>query len=144
VQPELLGWWDSNAHINRHHPEDWFAWVNDKDFGVGVYVPGATEYVSGRNDVYSATNVKNNRTAYESKMAVDYLFNKKGPTSMYTSCYVGNTSYTAPVVSVRMKEYVPLSYSYVVAVNYLDIMRKDFKAIYEKGEMTNQGLKAWD
>ena len=43
-----------------------------------------------------------------------------------------------------MKEYVPLSYSYVVAVNYLDIMRKDFKAIYEKGEMTNQGLKAWD
>ena len=27
---------------------------------------------------------------------------------------------------------------------YLDIMRKDFKAIYEQGEMTNQGLKAWD
>ena len=77
-------------------------------------------------------------------MAVDYLFNKKGPTSMYTSCYVGNTSYTAPVVYVRMKEYVPLSYSYVVAVNYLAIMRKDFKAIYEQGEMTNQGLKAWD
>ena len=40
--------------------------------------------------------------------------------------------------------YVPLSYSYVVAVYYLDIMRKDFKAIYEKGEMTNEGLKAWD
>ncbi len=51
---------------------------------------------------------------------------------------------TAPVVSVRMKEYVPLSYSYVVAVDYLDIMRKDFKEIYEKGEMTNLGLKAWD
>ena len=144
VQPELLGWWDSNAHVNNHHPEDWFAWVNDKDFGVGVYIPGAATYISGRNDVYSATDVKNNRTAYESKMAVDYLFNKKGPTSMYTSCYVGNTSYTAPVVYVRMKEYVPLSYSYVVAVNYLDIMRKDFKAIYEQGEMTNQGLKAWD
>ena len=144
VQPELLGWWDSNAHVNNHHPEDWFAWVNDKDFGVGVYIPGAATYISGRNDVYSATNVKNNRTAYESKMAVDYLFNKKGPTSMYTSCYVGNTSYTAPVVYVRMKEYVPLSYSYVVAVDYLDIMRKGFKEIYETGEMTNQGLKAWD
>ena len=77
-------------------------------------------------------------------MATEYLFNKKAPTSKYTSCYVGNTSYTAPVVSVRMKEYIPLSYSYVVAVNYLDIMRKDFKAIYETGEMTNQGLKAWD
>ena len=68
----------------------------------------------------------------------------KAPTSIYTSSYVGNTSYTAPVANVRMKEYIPFSYSYVVAVNYLDIMRKDFKAIYEQGEMTNQGLKAWD
>ena len=144
VQPKLLGWWDENAHINNHHPEDWFAWVNDKDFGVGVYVPGASAYVSGRNDVLSDASLKNNRTALESKMAKDYLFNKKAPTSIYTSCYVGNTSYTAPVVSVRMKEYIPLSYSYVVAVDYLDIMRKDFKAIYEKGEMTNEGLKAWD
>ena len=143
-QPKLLGWWDENAHINRHHPEDWFAWVNDEEFGVGVYVPGAADYVSGRNDVESLFSVYNNQTAYESKMATDYLFNKKAPTSKYTSCYVGNTSYTAPVVAVRMKEYVPLSYTYVVAVNYLDIMRKDFKSIYEKGEMTNQGLKAWD
>ena len=143
-QPKLLGWWDENAHINRHHPEDWFAWVNDEEFGVGVYVPGAADYVSGRNDIESLFSVYNNQTAYESKMATDYLFNKKAPTSKYTSCYVGNTSYTAPVVAVRMKEYVPLSYTYVVAVNYLDIMRKDFKSIYEKGEMTNQGLKAWD
>ena len=143
-QPKLLGWWDENAHVNNHHPEDWFAWVNDDDFGVGVYVPGAASYVSGRNDVESSFFVHNNQTAYESKMATDYLFNKKAPTSQYTSCYVGNTSYTAPVVAVRMKEYVPLSYTYVVAVNYLDIMRKDFKSIYEKGEMTNQGLKAWD
>ena len=28
----------------------------------------------------------------------------------HTSYYVGNTSYTAPIVSVRMKEYVPISY----------------------------------
>ena len=143
-QPKLLGWWDSNAHVNYYHPEDWFAWVNDQDFGVGVYVPGAETYVSGRNDVESSFSIHNNQTAYESKMVTDYLFNKKEPTSKYTSCYVGNTSYTAPVVGVRMKEYVAISYSYVVAVNYLDIMRKDFKAIYEKGEMTNQGLKAWD
>ena len=143
-QPKLLGWWDSNAHVNYHHPEDWFAWVNDQDFGVGVYVPGAETYVSGRNDVESLFSIHNNQTAYESKMVTDYLFNKKEPTSKYTSCYVGNTSYTAPVVGVRMKEYVAISYSYVVAVNYLDIMRKDFKAIYEKGEMTNQGLKAWN
>lgn len=144
IQPELAGWWDENAYVNRHHPEDWFAWVNDDMFGVGIYIPNAADYVSGRNDVYSTSSLTNNKSAYQSKMATEYLYNKKAPTSPYTSCYVGNTSYTAPVVSVRMKEYVALSYSYVVAVDYVDTMRSNFKAIYQTGEMTNDGLNAWD
>ena len=77
-------------------------------------------------------------------MANDYLYNKPAPTSDYTSCYVGNTSYTAPIVNVRMKEYVPLSYTYVVAVDYLPIMRSAFKNINEAGIITNKGLEAWD
>lgn len=143
-QKNLAGWWDENAHINNYHPEDWFAWVNDNNFGVGVYIPGAGGYVSGRNDRLSEATLKNNRSAYESKMATQYLYNKIAPTSMYTSCYVGNTSYTAPVVNVRMKEYVAFSYTYVIAVDYLDIMRGNFKVIYDAGEITNEGLKAWD
>jgi hypothetical protein len=79
-----------------------------------------------------------------SKMATEYLYNKAAPTSDYTSCYVGNTSYTAPIVNVRMKEYVPLSYTYVVAVDYLPIMRSAFKNIHEAGVITNKGLEAWD
>lgn len=143
-QKELGGWWDENAHVNEHHPEDWFAWVNNNNFGVGIYVPGAGGYVSGRNDRKSDSYLTNNRTAYESKMATQFLYNKVAPTSMYTTCYVGNTSYTAPVANVRMKEYVALSYTYVIAVDYLDIFRSNFKAIYESGEVTNEGLKAWD
>ncbi|MBR2622816.1 MAG: hypothetical protein IKD15_01165, partial [Clostridia bacterium] len=76
--------------------------------------------------------------------ATDYLYNKKAPTSDYTSCYVGNTSYTAPVVHVRMKEYVALSYTYVIAVDYLPVMRAAFKDIAQSGAITNEGLNAWD
>ncbi len=142
-QPNLPGWWDENVHINRKHPEDWFAWLNNEDFGVGVYVPNTDHYASGRNNPQRDTNNANNSDAKKSKMATEYLYNKKAPTSDYTSCYVGNTSYTAPVVHVRMKEYVALSYTYVIAVDYLSVMRASFKDIAESGEITNEGLDAW-
>ena len=144
ITTNMLGWWDENAHINEHHPEDWFAWVNDEMFGVGLFIPNAGAYISGRNDPTSHAALTNNRTAFESKMAKDYLYNKKAPTSEYTSSYVGNTSYTAPVANVRMKEYVPFSYSYVVAVDYLESMRSLFREIHRSGIINNEGLKAWD
>ncbi|MBR2321671.1 MAG: hypothetical protein IKA57_05995 [Clostridia bacterium] len=144
-EPDLPGWWlGEETHVNFTHPEDWFAWVNDEDFGVGVYVPNAGAYISGRNNSGRHISHPNNSDAKYSKMANDYLYNKAAPTSDYTSCYVGNTSYTAPIVNVRMKEYVPLSYTYVVAVDYLPIMRSAFKNINEAGIITNKGLEAWD
>lgn len=144
-EPDLPGWWlGEETHVNFTHPEDWFAWVNDEDFGVGVYVPNAGAYISGRNNSGRHISHPNNSDAKYSKMANDYLYNKPAPTSAYTSCYVGNTSYTAPIVNVRMKEYVPLSYTYVVAVDYLPIMRSAFKNINEAGIITNKGLEAWD
>ena len=139
-QPNLPGWWDENAHVNANHPEDWFAWVNDDDFGVGVYIPNADHYISGRNNPQRHTENENNNNAKKSKMATEYLYNKKAPTSDYTSCYVGNTSYTAPVVHVRMEEYVPISYTYVIAVDYVPVMRAAFSGM----SITNEGLDAWD
>lgn len=144
-EPDLPGWWlGEETHVNFTHPEDWFAWVNDEDFGVGVYVPNAGAYISGRNNSGRHISHPHNSDTKYSKMANDYLYNKPAPTSAYTSCYVGNTSYTAPIVNVRMKEYVPLSYTYVVAVDYLPIMRSAFKNINEAGIITNKGLEAWD
>lgn len=144
-EPDLPGWWlGEKTHVNHTHPEDWFAWVNDQDFGVGVYVPNAGAYISGRNNFGRHIDSTNNKDALKSKMATEYLYNKPAPTSAYTSCYVGNTSYTAPVVNVRMKEYVALSYTYVVAVDYLPVMRSAFKNIDETGAITNKGLEAWD
>ena len=142
-EPSLPGWWlGDETHVNFTHPEDWFAWVNDEDFGVAVYIPNAGAYISGRNNVGREIGHTHNSDALNSRMAGDYLYNKVGPTSAYTSCYVGNTSYTAPIVNVRMKEYVALSYSYVVAVDYLPVMRSAFKNIV--GSITNKGLEAWN
>ena len=145
-EPDLPGWWlgEGKTHVNYTHPEDWFAWVNDEDFGVGVYVPNAGAYISGRNNPGRSIDHPNNKDAKKSKMATDYLYNKPAPTSDYTSCYTGNTSYTAPIVNVRMKEYVALSYTYVVAVDYLPVMRAAFKDIDDSNAITNKGLEAWD
>jgi len=143
-EPDLPGWWLEESHVNRQHPEDWFAWLNDEDFGVGVYIPNTAHYISGRNNLGRSIKHENNKDALKSKMATDYLYNKKAPTSEYTSCYVGNTSYTAPVVEVRMKEYVALSYTYVVAVDYLSVFRSSFKDINDSGAITNKGLEAWN
>ena len=145
-EPDLPGWWlgEGETHVNFTHPEDWFAWLNDEDFGVGVYIPNAGAYISGRNNSGRNISHHNNSDALNSKMATQYLYNKPAPTSEYTSCYVGNTSYTAPIVNVRMKEYVPMNYTYIVAVDYLPVMRAAFKNVNEAGVITNKGLEAWD
>jgi hypothetical protein len=145
-QPALKNWVDY-THKNQgydSHPEDWFAWVNDDDFGVGVYIPGAITYVSGRVVNTRSLDHYHNRSAYNSKMAVYYLYNKRAPESRYTSCYTENTCYTAPVVNVRMKEYVALSYTYVIAVDELETMRASFKEYHDNNMINNEGLRAWD
>ena len=144
-QGELDGWADG-SYVTTKHPEDWFAWVNENDFGVGVYIPGARAYASGRSVTTTYYEARANTGALQSPMGNpnEYLYNKPAPTSIWTSCYVKNTDYTAPVVTVKMKEYVALSYNYVVAVDYLENFRAEFKEIYENKEIDNSGLKAWD
>ena len=144
-QGQLDGWADG-SYVTTKHPEDWFAWVNENDFGVGVYIPGARAYASGRSLPTTHFEARGNSNALKSPMGRQdmYLYNKPAPTSVWTSCYVGNTDYTAPVVTVKMKEYVALSYNYVVAVDYLENFRAEFKEIYENKEIDNSGLKAWD
>lgn len=138
-----LGPWAQGAHSNRVHLEDWFAWVNDEGFGVGVYIPNTDAYASGRCSVSSYKDNVLNNNAYGAPLATTYLYNKPEPTSPYTSCYVSNTDYTAPVVAWTMRSYTPMSYQYVISVDYLNVMRQQFKAIYDSQEVTNESLDAW-
>ena len=141
---EAPGSWVKEAVRNQNPVEHWFAWVNDNNFGVGVYVPGTDVFVSGRS--HSSTNKKLNinSDAYDSPLTNEYRYNKPEATSAYTSCYVRNTSYTAPVVVWTMKSYVPMQYTYVMSVDYVDVMRQQFKNLDENNIVDNSMLKSWN
>jgi hypothetical protein len=43
-----------------------------------------------------------------------------------------------------MQNYVPLAYSYVVAVDTISNMRNTFQALEQAGSLKNEGLDAWE
>ena len=138
-----LGPWNVKAHSNPQPVEEWFAWVNDDDFGVGVYVPNTDSFASGRSNVTTHKDYPGNSNANKSPLVGKYRYNKPINSSRYTSCYTTNTSYTAPVVTWTMKSYMPMEYTYVISVDYVGVMRTQFKDIYESGTMRNETLSSW-
>ena len=143
TKTENPGSWVKNAVRNQDPVEHWFAWVNDNDFGVGVYVPGTSVFVSGRSDARATLDCKINCDALDSPLTNEYRYNKPAAGSEYTSCYVRNTSYTAPVVVWTMKSYVPMQYTYVISVDYVDVMRQQFKGLDENNVVDNSMLHSW-
>ncbi len=141
---EAPGSWVKEAVRNQNPVEHWFAWVNDNDFGVGVYVPGTTVFVSGRSNSSTSKLLKINGDAFDSPLTNEYRYNKPEAVSRYTSCYVRNTSYTAPVVVWTMKSYVPMQYTYVISVDYVDVMRQQFKNLDENNVVDNSMLASWN
>ena len=141
VQGDLKYW--SEFRNDFVHPEDWFAWVNNEMFGVGVYVPNMEQFTSG--SLYSSSSItqNGNRGAFNSPYVDKLLYNKEYPSSTYTSCYVTNTNYTAPTHHWRLKEYEKRSYGYAISVDYVDVMRNQFKEIYTSGTLTNASMNTW-
>ena len=127
------------------HPEDWYAWVNDDDFGVGVYVANIDYYSVSRGSPTSNIENWKNTGAFNAPMVVDpaLLSNKPFPESMHTSCYVFNTSYVAPVQSWTMKTYDKMQYAYAISVDYLPVMRAQFNALAQEERMQNKKFNEW-
>ena len=144
-QPNL-GSWAKSADIVRKHPEDWFAWVNDDDFGVGVYIPDIDFYASGRSDPSTNILLGINQDAFDSPMGdtEKLRYNKKECDYPYQSCYVRNTCYTAPEIRTTMLDYLPFSYSYAVSVDYLPVMRNNFHNLYLDNAIDNSSMFIWD
>ena len=155
-QPNL-GAWNVQAHKNSNPVEGWFAWVNDDDlvysgnkivgggFGVGMYIPNTKSFSSGRSNESTSKFYSGNNNALTCPLLrPEFKFNKPDATSAYASCYVGNTSYTAPVVAWTMKSYVEMTYEYVISVDYVGVMREQFKGIMQDGVLTNESLNAWN
>lgn len=141
-----LGSWAKSADIVLKHPEDWFAWVNDDNFGVGVYIPDVSFYASGRSDPSTNISYPGNQNGYNSPMGdSDKLrYNKKECQYPYQSCYVGNTCYTAPEILTTMLDYMPFTYTYAVSVDYLPVMRNNFHNIYLDNGIDNSTMFIWD
>ena len=141
-----LGPWNKSADIVRNHPEDWFAWVNDDKFGVGMYIPDITYYASGRSNVSTNISVSINGDAYSSPMGDpnQLMYNKKECSYPYQSCYTRNTCYTAPEIQTRMLDYIPFEYSYALCVDYLPVIRNSFRNLYRSNAIDNSSMFVWD
>ena len=138
----------SDNHPSVHnHSEDWFAWVSDKNegFGLGVYVAGVDYFTSGRPAPNSKKTTNKNYDALSAPMVIDpeLLSNKPAPTSPWTSCYVFNASYTAPVQFWTMREYEKMKYSYAISVDYINVMRQQFEQLSQQEKMKNELFAVW-
>jgi hypothetical protein len=153
---DLSGWtnggnkyFQSNRDLNANGNlgEEWIAWANDASGSVafGMYIPNVDRFTSGRseNSVKTGTsaNVNADSNLLESK---GLMSNMQGIGYQFQGAYVQNTSYTAPGVSFRMAAYVPIEYTYVLAVNDITTVRSQFKAIHDSGKVTNAGRKQGD
>jgi hypothetical protein len=127
------------------HTEDWFAWVSDDDFGLGVYVAGVDYFKAGRTEPTANISRWKNTGAYNAPMVLDeeLLSNKPYPDSPHTSCYVFNASYTAPVQFWTMKEYQKMKYSYAISVDYISVMRQQFQQLSQMEKMQNKLFAEW-
>ena len=124
--------------------EEWIAWANDANGSValGMYIPNVNRFVSGRFKNSNAVSVEANRNASDNYLQSLGLMSNMQPIEYtYQSCYVQNTSYTAPGVSFKMAAYTPIEYTYVLSVNDITTIRSQFKDIHDNGKVTNAGSK---
>ncbi len=101
-------WYDLNEH--------WLAWVNEDDFGVGVYTPNAHETLSGR--VGTASTQPSGRIETSSA-----------------------TTYSTLIAQIRLTTYEPFAYDYYISVGRVSSMRKAFNKL-AKTEV-NEDIKEW-
>ena len=154
----------ANTTLPYGNHENWFAWATGgtmDSIGVGVYIPNTAMFTSGRSATTTAFGESGQSTtkmiyqlnknanvlssAYCNQLFMkDLLSNMDEVDYEYMSCYVQNTSYTAPSIAFKMENYVPLAYSYVIAIDTISNMRSNFQALEQAGSLENEGLDAWD
>lgn len=146
IYQDNLGPWKDGADVINKHPEDWFAWVNEDRFGVGMYIPEVTIFASGRSSSSKNVTESKNVDAFDSPMGNTnkLRYNKKEAYYNFQSCYTRNTDYTAPEISTVMVDYVPFEYSYALCVDYLDVIRNNFKNLYKNKKIDNKSMNLWN
>lgn len=103
-EPELIFWPDA-GYPNFHSLENWSAFIGEFDdsFGIGVYVPNETRFLSG---------VCNRETTTNTDPSKDVA-----------------TSYIAVVRVMTMNSYAPFEYDYYLTTGDTDEIRNNFSTI---------------
>ncbi len=98
-----LAFWGGNqdAYFNvlMGNTETWCAWVDDSDYGVGLYTPGVEILLAGRHSYNGSTRADN-----------------------------AATNYVAPLCTIKLPCYQKLSYSYLVSAGTVEQIRGSFAA----------------
>ena len=106
IEPELIFWPDA-GYPNFVSPESWSAFIGEFDdsFGIGVYVPGETTFLSG---------VFNRETTSNPDPSVD-----------------GATSYIAVIRNMTLTSYTPFEYDYFLTTGTKEEIRTKFHTVSE-------------
>ncbi len=104
IEPELIFWPDA-GYPNFVSPENWSAFIGEFDdsFGIGVYVPGETTFLSG---VYEREKTTNHDPSVD-----------------------GTTSYIAVIRNMALESYTPFEYDYYLTTGNKDEIRANFQKV---------------
>jgi len=106
-----LGFWSPGTSANRFRAtENWIAWLNEDDWGIGLYVPDVEHMLVGRNEY----------TVDMSNIGVD--------PSGAVSC-----TYTAPLGKFSMPTYDSFTYRYYLKLDNVTYSRALFQSLRENG-----------
>ena len=117
-------------------PDDWVAFVNENNFGIGIYTPNADAYCASRGSKSIWYEMVANHSYH--KGMYDLKNYKYIP-----SAYADNYNYCGSPVIRRMVDFVPFEYEYAIDVGTVDEMRKNFRHLTANQTIKNNGFKAW-
>jgi hypothetical protein len=115
---------------------NWFAFLNDKGFGMGFYLPNTDRFNASRGWTSTWYDTSFNSTFSD---VIYQLDNRK----KIPSAYVPNYNYASTGITRRMEDFVPLEYTYVVDVGNVNTMKTRFEQMQAKQLIKNDGLNAW-
>ena len=119
-----FGFWAAanNAENKIRCSENWISWVNEDDWGVGLYVPGVTSVFAGRT--------------------FDYYTNYFDSPSASP-----DTTYAAPLINYTITSYSTFGYEYYLTAGELSSNRSLFTALHGAGARNTQietyGTPTW-
>ena len=114
----------------------WLANVNDKGFGLGMYIPNVERYSASRGWKSTSYEMYSNHY-YDSN-----IYDLRG-VRLIPSMYVDNYNYFSPAVTRKMVDFVPFEYSFALYIGRVEEMRERFGWLKENETIKNEGLDYW-